>query len=197
MCCEIAFPVIPRRKAREMSHHPLEAMPALRAPLTQHVVLHRQRVSGYTFKYAQTCLPPHLPPHTYLLPTVVQSCSSPPSLSFASRHTTSNQPVCVVLPLCRMVEKLEQAHSHASLKNSLAPLLFRKPSRYRRPVSPYDPELILTSSGLEPLPVAAFLHENYTHFVDESSVDDAAEAAAYLSDAGGCWGRWGWDWCWC
>lgn len=32
--------------------------------------------------------------------------------------------------------------------------------------------------------MAAFLHENYTHFVDESSIEDVAEAAAHLSDAG-------------
>jgi hypothetical protein len=49
----------------------------------------------------------------------------------------------------------------------LPPSLHISPCRYRRPPTPYDPEQILVSSGLEPLPVAAFLHENYPHFVAE------------------------------
>ena len=30
----------------------------------------------------------------------------------------------------------------------------------------YDPEAILVSSGLEPLTVTSFLHENYVHFIE-------------------------------
>jgi len=40
------------------------------------------------------------------------------------------------------------------------------------------------ASGMEPGSVAAFLHENYLNFVEEDSVEDAAAACSYFSDAG-------------
>lgn len=49
----------------------------------------------------------------------------------------------------------------------------------------YDPEGILLRSGLEPLTITSFLHENYLDFIDEGAMDDVADAAGYLSDAGG------------
>lgn len=48
----------------------------------------------------------------------------------------------------------------------------------------YDPEDLLARSGLDAPGAAAFLLENYTDFIDEGAIDDAAAAAAYLSDAG-------------
>ena len=48
----------------------------------------------------------------------------------------------------------------------------------------YDPEDLLSRSGLDAPGAAAFLLENYTDFIDEGAIDDAAAAAAYLSDAG-------------
>lgn len=51
-----------------------------------------------------------------------------------------------------------------------------------------NPEGIIHGSGLEALQVTAFLAENYTHFMLEDAMDEAAEAAAALSDACGCVG---------
>jgi hypothetical protein len=48
----------------------------------------------------------------------------------------------------------------------------------------FNPEDVLMASGMEPASVAAFLHENYLNFVHEDSVEDAAAACNYLSDAG-------------
>jgi hypothetical protein len=45
--------------------------------------------------------------------------------------------------------------------------------------------------GLLPA-VIGFLHANYTQFVGENEMDDAAEAVAYLSDA--CAREAGWEW---
>lgn len=48
----------------------------------------------------------------------------------------------------------------------------------------FNPEDVLMASGMEPGSVAAFLHENYLNFVHEDSVEDAAAACSYFSDAG-------------
>ncbi len=47
-----------------------------------------------------------------------------------------------------------------------------------------DPEAVLAGSGLEALQVAAFLGENYTRLMDDDAMEEAAEAAQHLSDAG-------------
>ena len=39
-------------------------------------------------------------------------------------------------------------------------------------------------SGLDAGTVVAFLHENMVHFVADTAIADAADALAYLSDAG-------------
>ena len=39
-------------------------------------------------------------------------------------------------------------------------------------------------SGLDAGTVVAFLHENMLHFVADTAIGDAADALAYLSDAG-------------
>jgi hypothetical protein len=49
-----------------------------------------------------------------------------------------------------------------------------------------DPEAVLSGSGLEALQVAAFLSENYTRLMADDAMDEAAEAAAHLSDSGEC-----------
>eukprot|EP00879_Flechtneria_rotunda_P021977 GHRR01023177.1.p1 GENE.GHRR01023177.1~~GHRR01023177.1.p1 ORF type:complete len:741 (+),score=334.77 GHRR01023177.1:279-2501(+) len=54
---------------------------------------------------------------------------------------------------------------------------------YRSPIE-LDPESIVQGSGLEPVQVAAFLAENYTHFLADDAMQEAANAAAYLSHAG-------------
>ena len=48
-----------------------------------------------------------------------------------------------------------------------------------------DPEAVLSGCGLEALQVVAFLGENYTRFMADEAMEEAAEAAAHLSDAGG------------
>lgn len=55
--------------------------------------------------------------------------------------------------------------------------------QYMRPPLRYDPEGILQQSGMDAMPVASFLHENYTEFIEQDAMEDVAEAAAYLSDA--------------
>lgn len=65
-----------------------------------------------------------------------------------------------------------------------------------------NPEDIVQGSGLEALQVTSFLGENYPHFMSDEAMEEAAQAAAYLSDAGrwrdmggrGC-GLWWW-WLW-
>jgi hypothetical protein len=47
-----------------------------------------------------------------------------------------------------------------------------------------NPEAIIQGSGLEALQVTSFLSENYPHFFAEDSIEQAAAAAAYFSDAG-------------
>ena len=58
------------------------------------------------------------------------------------------------------------------------------PYRLDRPSPQFNPEDVVMASGMEPASVAAFLHENYLNFVDEASVEDAAAACSYFSDAG-------------
>ena len=60
----------------------------------------------------------------------------------------------------------------------------RKPYRLDRPSPQFNPEDVVMASGMEPSSVASFLHENYLNFVDEASVEDAAAACSYFSDAG-------------
>ncbi len=55
--------------------------------------------------------------------------------------------------------------------------------QYMRPPLRYDPEGIMQQSGMDALPVASFLHENYTEFIEQDAMDDVAQAAAYISDA--------------
>ena len=60
----------------------------------------------------------------------------------------------------------------------------REPYRRERSSPQFNPEDVVMASGMEPASVAAFLHENYLNFVDEASVEDAAAACSYFSDAG-------------
>lgn len=55
---------------------------------------------------------------------------------------------------------------------------------FSRPPLRINPEAIIQHSGLEALQVTAFLAENYPHFFAEDAMEQAATAAAYLSDAG-------------
>ena len=48
----------------------------------------------------------------------------------------------------------------------------------------FDAEAVVLHSGLDAGTVAAFLHENMLHFVADTAIEDAADALAYLSDAG-------------
>ena len=48
----------------------------------------------------------------------------------------------------------------------------------------FDVEAVVLHSGLDAGTVAAFLHENMLHFVADTAIEDAADALAYLSDAG-------------
>ncbi|WIA32153.1 hypothetical protein OEZ86_003002 [Tetradesmus obliquus] len=57
-------------------------------------------------------------------------------------------------------------------------------SRFWRPPLRINPEAIIQGSGLEALQVTSFLAENYPHFFAEDAMEQAAAAAAYLSDAG-------------
>ncbi|KAF6251232.1 hypothetical protein COO60DRAFT_657908 [Scenedesmus sp. NREL 46B-D3] len=57
-------------------------------------------------------------------------------------------------------------------------------SRFRRAPLQINPEAIIQGSGLEALQVTSFLAENYPHFFADDSIEQAAAAAAYLSDAG-------------
>ncbi|KAL4422561.1 hypothetical protein ABPG75_008758 [Micractinium tetrahymenae] len=52
----------------------------------------------------------------------------------------------------------------------------------RRPME-FDPEAVLAGAGLEAGSVAAFLHENVLHFIDDSAVEDAAACLEQLSAA--------------
>lgn len=56
--------------------------------------------------------------------------------------------------------------------------------RYFRQPSLYDPEEIVAQSGLDAPLLGAFLIEHYLHFFPEDHVEEAANAAEYLSDAG-------------
>ncbi len=42
----------------------------------------------------------------------------------------------------------------------------------------------MQGSAVEAGAIAGFLHENYARFTDAARVEEAADAAAYLSDAG-------------
>jgi hypothetical protein len=55
--------------------------------------------------------------------------------------------------------------------------------QHRRPSMRYDPENLLLRSGLDALGASLFLHENYPPFFSDDSMDQAAVAAEYLSDA--------------
>lgn len=54
------------------------------------------------------------------------------------------------------------------------------------PLLRINPEAIIQGSGLEALQVTSFLAENYTHFFSGDAMDEVAEAATHLSDAGVC-----------
>jgi hypothetical protein len=78
-----------------------------------------------------------------------------------------------------------KAAAVAAQQAAAAPQLPARPlqQRYQRPALRYNPEAILAQSGMEALPVAAFLHENYTEFIEQEAMEDVAAAAGYLSDA--------------
>lgn len=57
-------------------------------------------------------------------------------------------------------------------------------ARLQRPPQEFDPEAVLLHSGLDAGTVAAFLHENYVHFVADTAISDAADILGYFSDAG-------------
>lgn len=48
----------------------------------------------------------------------------------------------------------------------------------------FSPEAVLMQSGLDAPSVAAFLHENFLHLIDDSAIDDVAIALDYMSLSG-------------
>jgi hypothetical protein len=61
----------------------------------------------------------------------------------------------------------------------------RARSAHARPSLRLNPEDVIQGSGLEAMQVTSFLQENFPHFLADDAANEAACAAAYLSDAGG------------
>lgn len=75
---------------------------------------------------------------------------------------------------------------YACTDNHLSRLIstFASCGSLQRSPQAFDAEAVVLHSGLDAGTVAAFLHENMLHFVADTAIKDAADALAYLSDAG-------------